>query len=45
VYPGVEVLVQDEDTQPLETPIIAPIKTKKFTLIETSLPPTSFDYK
>jgi hypothetical protein len=26
VYGDAEVLVQDEDTQPLETPIIAPIK-------------------
>jgi U5 small nuclear ribonucleoprotein component len=26
VYPDAEVMVQDEDTQPLETPIIAPVK-------------------
>jgi U5 small nuclear ribonucleoprotein component len=45
VYPEAEVLVEDEDTQPLETPIIAPIKNKKFTLVETSLPETSFDFR
>lgn len=29
VYPEAEVMVQDEDTQALAEPIIAPIKTKK----------------
>ncbi|KAJ2746924.1 hypothetical protein GGI19_006376, partial [Coemansia pectinata] len=28
--PGVEALVQEEDTQPLTEPIIAPIKVRKF---------------
>lgn len=45
VYPEAEVLVQDEDTQPLETPIIAPIKVKKFALVEKTLPETTFSFK
>jgi len=45
VYPEAEVLVQEEDTQPLETPIIAPVKTKKFMLVERELPPTNFDFR
>lgn len=45
VYPDAEVLVQDEDTQPLETPIIAPIKTKKFAHVETELPETTYDLR
>lgn len=40
-----EILIQDEDTQPLETPIIAPIKAKNFAIVEKELPKTSFDYK
>jgi len=44
VYPDAEVLVQDEDTQPLETPIIAPIKHKAFALVEKELPNTSFSF-
>jgi U5 small nuclear ribonucleoprotein component len=30
VYKGAEVKVEEEDTQPLSQPIIAPIKEKKF---------------
>ncbi|TPX45586.1 hypothetical protein SeMB42_g03945 [Synchytrium endobioticum] len=40
--PGVETLVQDEDTQPLSEPVIAPIKTKKFHLQEKDLPFTKY---
>ena len=40
--PGVETLVQEEDTQPLTEPIIAPIKVKKFSVVEKDLPPTTF---
>lgn len=40
-----EVLVQDEDTQPLETPIIAPVKAKNFAIVEKAMPETTFDYK
>eukprot|EP01114_Cavostelium_apophysatum_P008768 TRINITY_DN2152_c0_g1_i2.p1 TRINITY_DN2152_c0_g1~~TRINITY_DN2152_c0_g1_i2.p1 ORF type:complete len:970 (-),score=294.30 TRINITY_DN2152_c0_g1_i2:64-2973(-) len=42
VYPGVETLVQDEDTQPLTQPIIAPIKAKNFEHIEAGLPDTTY---
>ncbi|GAB5361489.1 hypothetical protein AAMO2058_000717600 [Amorphochlora amoebiformis] len=45
VYPEAEVLVEDEDTQPLETPIIAPVKNKQFSHVEKKLPSTSFDMK
>ncbi|KAH9879172.1 hypothetical protein J1614_002610 [Plenodomus biglobosus] len=37
--PDVEVLVQEEDTQSLAQPIIAPVVQKKFTIQETDLPP------
>ena len=40
--PGVETLVQEEDTQPLSEPIIAPIKVKKFAIVEKDLPPTTY---
>jgi 116 kDa U5 small nuclear ribonucleoprotein component len=39
----VETLVQEEDTQPLEQPIVAPIEVKKFTVEEADLPKTYFD--
>eukprot|EP00698_Gefionella_okellyi_P010310 TRINITY_DN2667_c0_g1_i1.p1 TRINITY_DN2667_c0_g1~~TRINITY_DN2667_c0_g1_i1.p1 ORF type:complete len:964 (-),score=265.86 TRINITY_DN2667_c0_g1_i1:22-2913(-) len=42
VYPGAETLVQEEDTQPLTQPIIAPVKKVKFEVIEKSVPKTSF---
>jgi len=42
VYPGAETLVQDEDTIPLTTPIIAPVVTKKFHFLEQSLPQTNY---
>jgi len=45
VYPEAEVLVEDEDTQPLETPIIAPVKHKQFSHVEKTLPQTTFDFK
>lgn len=38
----VEVLVQEEDTQPLTQPIIAPVVQKKFTVQEADLPPVQF---
>ncbi|KAH7123647.1 P-loop containing nucleoside triphosphate hydrolase protein [Dendryphion nanum] len=40
--PGVEVLVQEEDTQSLAQPIIAPVVQKKFTIEEADLPPVHF---
>jgi len=45
VYQGAETMVQDEDAQPLETPIIAPVKNQCFFLIEKSRPTTSFSYR
>ncbi|KAK4629331.1 U5 small nuclear ribonucleoprotein component [Fulvia fulva] len=41
--PGVETLVQEEDTQALQQPIIAPVEHKNFTVEEDDLPPVSFD--
>ena len=45
VYPEAEVLIEEEDTQPLDTPIIAPIKSKTFMKTEPTIPETSFSYK
>ena len=46
VYPGAETTVQDEDTQPLEKPIIAPVRTKNFDHVEKRAPvnPYSMTY-
>ena len=41
--PEVETLVQEEDTQPLSEPIIAPVKKKKFTMAEQDLPDTVYN--
>ncbi|KAL1990330.1 hypothetical protein VTN49DRAFT_6169 [Thermomyces lanuginosus] len=40
--PEVETLVQEEDTQPLSEPIIAPVKQKKFAVEEADLPPVFY---
>lgn len=40
--PGVETMVQEEDTQPLSQPIIAPVVQKKFVIQEADLPPVHF---
>lgn len=40
--PDVETLVQEEDTQPLTEPIVAPVKVKKFAVVEKDLPPTTY---
>ncbi|KAK9464868.1 P-loop containing nucleoside triphosphate hydrolase protein [Lipomyces arxii] len=40
--PDVEIMVQEEDTQPISQPIIAPIKVKKFAFEEANLPEVSF---
>ncbi|KAL1604090.1 hypothetical protein SLS60_005682 [Paraconiothyrium brasiliense] len=40
--PDVEVLVQEEDTQALSQPIIAPVVQKKFTVQEEDLPPVHY---
>lgn len=41
--PDVETIVQEEDTQALTEPIIAPIKKKKFSHAEQDLPNTTYD--
>jgi U5 small nuclear ribonucleoprotein component len=38
----VQVIVQEEDTQPLTEPIIKPIKTKSFQIVEKDLPETIY---
>ncbi|RCH97505.1 U5 small nuclear ribonucleoprotein component [Rhizopus stolonifer] len=38
----VETMVQEEDTQPLSEPIIAPIKVRKFNVTEKDLPETYY---
>lgn len=45
VYPGVETLIEEEDTQPLTEPIIAPIRTKDFDVVEKELPVTTFSFE
>jgi len=42
VYPGAETMIQDEDTQALTIPIVAPIKVKKYSHLEQSLPDTNY---
>lgn len=41
--PDVETVVQEEDTQALSVPLIAPIKKKKFQLKEQDLPETVYN--
>ena len=41
--PEVETIVEEEDAQPLTEPIIAPVKQRKFALIEQKLPNTVYD--
>jgi len=44
VYAGAEALVQMEDTQPLTDPIITPVRSKNFDLLEKKMPETTFDF-
>lgn len=41
--PEVETIVQEEDNQPLDKPLVAPIKKKKFQLKEQDLPETVYN--
>ncbi|CAI8001672.1 116 kDa U5 small nuclear ribonucleoprotein component, partial [Geodia barretti] len=41
--PDVETIVQEEDTQPLTEPIVAPVKKKSFSYREQELPNTIYD--
>ena len=40
--PDVETIVQEEDAQPLDVPLIEPVKKKKFQLKEQDLPDTIY---
>ncbi|TKA82245.1 hypothetical protein B0A55_01711 [Friedmanniomyces simplex] len=42
--PDVETLVQEEDTQTLQQPIVAPVEHKKFSVEEEGLPKVRFDW-
>lgn len=41
--PDVETIVQEEDAQPLDKPLIEPVKKMKFQLKEQSLPETTYE--
>ncbi|KAK5723942.1 hypothetical protein LTR17_013784 [Elasticomyces elasticus] len=41
--PDVETLVQEEDTQTLAQPIVAPVTQKRYTVVEDDLPKVNFD--
>lgn len=45
IYPEAENLVMEEDEQPIEVPIIAPVKPKEFDIVEKSIPETNFNYE
>lgn len=38
-----QTIVQEEDTQPLSEPIVAPVKKLKFSYIEQDLPVTAYE--
>lgn len=44
IFPGVETLVMEEDAQPLTEPMIAPIISKKFDILEKKEPETNFEF-
>lgn len=41
--PDVETIVQEEDAQPLDKPLIEPVKKMKFQLREQNLPETNYE--
>lgn len=41
--PDVETIVQEEDAQPLDKPLIEPVKKIKFQLKEQNLPDTTYE--
>lgn len=41
--PDVETVVQEEDTQALDKPLVEPVKHKKFQVQEQQLPETKYD--
>merc|ERR1719277_1644328 len=44
VFGDAEAIVQMEDTQPLTDPIITPVRSKNFDLLEKKMPETTFDF-
>eukprot|EP00937_MAST-01D_sp_MAST-1D-sp2_P007366 g7366.t1 len=42
VYPEAQTVVMEEDAQPLEQPIIAPVRTRVFSALEKEVPGTSY---
>jgi U5 small nuclear ribonucleoprotein component len=44
IYPGVEALVMEEDTQPITEPMVPPIQTKEFDLLSKTIPDTTFEF-
>ncbi|KAG7401355.1 U5 small nuclear ribonucleoprotein component [Phytophthora boehmeriae] len=42
VYGDAETLVMEEDAQTIETPIIEPVKTKSFSVLEQKVPATTY---
>jgi 116 kDa U5 small nuclear ribonucleoprotein component len=44
IYPGVETLVMEEDYQPLTEPIVPPIATHDFDIIDKKTPETNFEF-
>lgn len=45
VYPEAEILVEQEDEQDIAVPIIAPVKSKDFDILEKEVPETNFNYE
>lgn len=41
--PDVETIIQEEDAQPLDKPLIEPVKKMKFQLKEQNLPDTNYE--
>lgn len=41
--PDVETIVQEEDAQPLDKPLIEPVKRMRFQLKEQNLPETNYE--
>ncbi|CAH0481776.1 unnamed protein product [Peronospora belbahrii] len=42
VYQDAETLIMEEDAQPIETPIIEPLKVKSFSILEPKVPQTTY---
>lgn len=41
--PDVETIVQEEDTQALDVPLVEPVKKKRFNLKEQDIPDTTYN--